>query len=311
MVKTAVYCVVVTGIVGLLTLFIVIPQWVKSAEILVPNVVNKPFYQAVDLLFNVGLQPAQTIQLESSDKPKGNVIAQDPLANISIKPHHTVKLTVSIGSDLTPVPSVIGKAVDAAYETLEAAGFKANSVAKVHSVNYLPETVIAQSPAEGSQHERGSTINLLVSLGRKPQPIQLPDLQNQLVKEVLPALKAIGLDVEIKNIPHPRIEQGRIITHKKLVQSGDLITLEVSGKRDETENSGRWLTHKHTVSQDAIQSREVIILVVDEYGEREVVKGTYAPGTVIDLEKHRVKVFGPTLVIVFEGGKKMYERHYQ
>ncbi len=311
MVKIAAYCLIVMGIVGSLTLFIVIPQWIKSTEILVPNLVGKHYYQALQTLKNAGLKPNNTLLFESSSKPKGDVIKQTPLANISIKPQQTVQLTVSIGADLMAVPSVIGKSEDAAHETLKTAGFRPNSVAYVHSTNYLPDTVIAQNPAESIPKKRASDVNLLISLGRKPENIQLPDLQNYLVSEVLPALKAIGLDVEIKNSPHPKIEQGRIITHNKLVQSGDLITLEVSGKRGNTENIGRLLTYKHTVSEEGNRAKEVRIIIIDEYREREVLKGSYAPGTVIDLEKRRVRVFGPTLVIVFEDGKKMYERQYQ
>ena len=312
MVKLASYCLIVIGIIGLLVVFIIIPQWVKSTEILVPNLVGKHYYQALNSLSDVGLAPEHIIYQANSNEPIGNVIAQDPLANYNIKPHHKVKITVSTGADLTPVPSVVGKSLDAARETLETAGFRPNTIARVYSTNYLLDTVIAQSPAEGTPKKRSGPVNLLVSLGRKPQPIQLPDLKNQLVSEVLPALEAVGLNVEIINIPHPTIEPGRIINHEKLVHSGDLITLEVSGKRDETENSGRWLTHKHTVSEEENRSRKVKIVIFDDYGERTIVNNvSHAPGAVIDLEKRRIKVFGPALVIVFEDGKKLYERRYQ
>jgi beta-lactam-binding protein with PASTA domain len=311
MVKIATYCLIVGGIIGFLTVFIVIPQWVKSTEILVPNLVGKHYYQALNSLSKAGLEAEKTILKASSSEPIGSIVVQDPRANISINPHHTVKLTVSIGPDLTPVPSVIGKSRDTAYETLKSAGFRLNSVAYVHSTKYLLDTVIAQSPSEGSQRQRGSQANILVSLGRKPQQIKLPDLKDLPVNEVLPALEAIGLNVEIKNSSHPRIEQGRIISHEKLVQSGDLITLEVSGIRDETENSGKWLTHKHTVSEGGNRSLKVKIVVFDDYSERDVVDASFAPGAIIDLEKRRVKVFGPAHVIVFEDGKKLYERRYQ
>ena len=232
MVKIATYCLIVTGIIGFLTVFVVIPQWVKSTEILVPNLVGKHYYQALNSLSKAGLEAEKTIlKASSNEEPKGNVVSQDPVANISINPHHTVKLTVSIGPDLTPVPSVIGKSRDTAYETLKSAGFRLNSVAFVHSTKYLLDTVIAQSPSEGSQKQRDSKVNILVSLGRKPLQIKLPDLKDQPLNEVLPALEAVGLNVEVKNTPHPKIKRGRIITHEKLVQSGDLITLEVSGIR--------------------------------------------------------------------------------
>lgn len=310
-VKVAIYLLIVMGIVGLLTVFIVIPQWVKSAEILVPNLIGKKYHKAIDSLQKARLQADTPILVESSSKPIGDITAQDPPPNLGVKPHHKVKLTVSIGADLIPVPSVVGKAEDAAHETLESAGFRSNSIAYVHSENYLPETVIAQSPAEGSPHKRDTTINLLISLGKKSRNILLPDLKNQPIDEVLPALEAIGLSVEIKYNPNPRIEQGKIITHEKLVQSDDSITLIVSGKQEETENSSSWLTHKHTVTQGGNRALKVKIVVIDGYNQRDVVEAFYAPGTEIDLEKRKVKVFGETQVIVFENGEKVDERYYQ
>lgn len=311
MVKIAIYIVIVMGIVGLLTVFIVIPQWVKSTEVLVPNIIGKHYYQAAPVISEAGLTIEKPIIQASSSEPKGNVIEQDPPANSSIKPHHPVKITVSIGAVLTPIPSVIGKSEDAAYETLKSAGFRTNSIARIHSTTYLPETVIAQNPIEGTEKEHGHLINLLVSMGRKPETIKLPNLKNQPINDVISALEAIGLSVEVKNGPHPTIENGKIIQHDQLVQIGDLITLEVSGKRDNTGNSGKWLTHKHTVTQEGNHSRSVKIIVADDYRERTVLEASYAPGTVIDLEKSRIRVFGSTLVIVFEDGKKVYERQYQ
>lgn len=311
MVKTALYCMIVLGIMGVLTLFIVLPQWVKSTEVLVPNIIGKHFFQAIQELNNVGLEAEKPIQAASSNEPKGIVIEQNPKANTSIKPHHSVGITVSIGSMLITVPSVIGKSDDAAYETLTSAGFRPNLIARTHSTTYIKDTVIAQNPPEGSEKQRNHPVNLLVSMGRKPEYIKLPELKNQPVNEILPELEAIGLNVEINNSPHPTIEPGRITRHDQFVQIGDLITLEVSGKRGQIGNIGRWLTHKHTVSDIGTKALTVRILVIDEYREREVVNGEYAPGTVIDLEQRRVKVFGSTQVIVFENRKQVDERSYQ
>ena len=56
MVKVAIYCSIVMGIIGVLVLLVIIPQWVKAPEILVPNVVGKEFYKAVSTLKNAGLK---------------------------------------------------------------------------------------------------------------------------------------------------------------------------------------------------------------------------------------------------------------
>ena len=309
--NVAIYLLIVMTIVGFLIVSIIIPQWVKSSEILVPNLIGKDYWQAVDTLGNIGLKPDDIIQQANSNEPKGKVITQDPPANFSIKPNHKVKITVSIGTDLSPVPSVIGKSIDAAYETLQSAGFRVNTTARVHSTNYHPDIVIAQSPSENSRFQANSEINLLVSKGRKAQNIQLPDLTNQPLTEVLTTLQELGLEVDVSYSPHPTIPDGHIISHKRLLQIGDQITLKVSGQRNLNENTGRWLKHKHTVTEIGNMAKKIEIVIVDAYSERKLKPIYISPGTVIDMEKMRIRVFGPTLVIVFEDGKKVTERQYQ
>ncbi|MCG9126817.1 PASTA domain-containing protein [Candidatus Poribacteria bacterium] len=309
--NVAIYLLIVMTIIGFLIGMIVIPQWVKSTEILVPNLVGKDYWQAVDSLGNIGLKPDDIIQESNSNEPKGKIITQDPPANFSIKPHHKVKLTVSIGTDLSLVPSVIGKSIDAAYETLQTAGFQVNTSARVHSSQYLPDIVIAQSPAENSKYIMDTEIHLLVSKGRKAQNIELPDLTGQPLNDVLHTLQELGMDVDVNYSPHPTIPTGNIIGHKRFLQIGDQITLNVSGQRNLTENTGRWLKHKHTVTEIGNLAKKIEIMIVDAYSERKMTPVYYSPGTVIDLEKMRIRVFGPTLVIVFEDGKKVAERQYQ
>ena len=190
--NVAIYLLIVMTIIGFLIVLIIIPQWVKSTEILVPNLIGKDYWQAVDSLGNMGLKPDDIIQEANSNEPKGQVITQDPPASFSIKPHHKVKITVSVGTDLSPVPSVIGKSIDAAYETLQSAGYQVKTSARVHSPIYLPDIVIAQSPSENSKYQMNTEINLLVSKGRKAQNIQLPDLTNQPLNERIIHTSRVG-----------------------------------------------------------------------------------------------------------------------
>ena len=280
-----------------------------------PNIIGKTYYDAVRILNNEGLRPDKTIQEASSDAPKGEIIAQNPEANFRIKSYQPVKITVSIGTELAPVPSVIGKYRDAAFETLTAAGFRPNRIAFVHSKKYLQDTVIAQTPPEGGGQRRGSPVNLLISRGPTSQFIQLPDFQGQTAADVLLALEAVGLRAETKYSSHPKISEGAIITHEPIggvmLRTGDLVLLEVSGAQESTENVGRLLPFKHTVSEEGDLSRHVEIVIIDDYGERTEVDQRYAPGTVIDLEQKGVRVFGKTRVIVYENGEKLPEVLYK
>ena len=313
--KVSLYLLILLGIIAVLAIFVVIPRWVRTEEVLVPNVIGKTYYDAVGILDDAGLRPDKTIQEASSDAPKGEIVAQNPEANFRIKSYQPVKITVSIGSELAPVPSVIGKSQEAAFDTLTTAGFRPNRIAFVHSENYLKDTVIAQTPPEGGGQRRGSPINLLVSRGPTPQFIELPNFQGQSAADVLVALEAVGLNVETKYSSHPKIPAGAIIAHEPpgdvMMKTGDLVRLEISGVQGSTGDIGRLLPFKHSVGEGGDLSRQVRIVVIDDYGERTVVDQRYAPGTVVDLEQKGFRVFGKIRVIVYEDGEKLPEVLYR
>ena len=313
--KVFLYLLMCLGIIGALAIFVVIPGWVRTEEVLVPNITGENYYEAVRILGDAGLQPAKTIQEASSDAPKGEIVSQNPEANFRIKSYQPVEITVSIGAELVPVPSVIGKSRDTAFESLTAAGFRPNRVASVHSEDYLQDTVIAQTPPEGGGQRRGSPINLLVSRGPRPQVVQLPNFQGQLAADVLTALESVGLKVETEYSSHPKIPQGAIIAHEPaggvMVRTGDRLLLEISGVQGTTENISRPLTFTHTVSEEGKLSRHIRIVIIDDYSERTEVDQRYAPGTVIDLEQKGVRVFGKARVIVYENGEKLPEVVYR
>ena len=315
-VKVALYLLILLGIVGVLIIFVIIPRWVRTEEVLVPNIIGKTYYEAVPILDAVGLRPAKTIHETSSNAPKGEIVAQNPEANFRIKYYQPVTITVSIGAELAPVPSVIGKSQDAALETLRAAGFRPNQVAEVHSETYLQDTVIAQTPPEGGGQRRGSPVNLLVSLGTTRKSLQLPNFQGQPATDVLVTLGAAGLNVETAYSSHPRIPEGAVIAHKPaggvLVKTGDLILLEISGQ-EPSENVGKLLPFKHHVTEEGNLnlSRRVKIIIIDDSGERIAVDQLYGPGAVIDLERKGVRVYGETQVLVFENGERILEKLYK
>ena len=313
--KVFLYLLIFLGIIGALAIFVIIPSWVRTEEVLVPNITGESYYEAVRILGEAGLQPAKAIQEASSDAPKGEIVSQKPEANFRIKSYQPVEITVSIGAELVPVPSVIGRSRDTAFESLATAGFRPNRIAFVHSEDYLQDTVIAQTPPEGGGQRRGSSVNLLVSRGPRPQVVQLPNFQGQLATDVIAVLESVGLKVETEYSSHPKIPQGAIITHEPpggvMVRTGDRLLLEISGVHGTTENVSRPLPFIHTVSDEGKLSRHVRIVIIDDYSERVEVDQRYAPGTVIDLEQKGVRVFGKARVIVYENGEKLPEVLYR
>ncbi|MHA7304587.1 Stk1 family PASTA domain-containing Ser/Thr kinase [Arthrobacter sp. TMN-49] len=124
----------------------------------VPAVAGKTEADAVAALKAVGLVPAIVPErANSATVPSGSVISQTP-ASGNLTAGGAVTLTLSKGPRMIPVPSLVGKQVDAATKTLEDLGFKVD-VQKL--LGGFFGTVRFQTP-DGGEAPEGSTIVLQV-----------------------------------------------------------------------------------------------------------------------------------------------------
>jgi serine/threonine-protein kinase len=126
------------------------------APITVPNVVGKDVNEARDTLQKLGLVVAVTN--EDSDKPRDQVIKQDPVDGTGVEKKSSVTLTISNGppdSDVD-VPDVRGKDLEEAARFLEERGFKVQRRGG--------GTVRFQSPGAGARVPLGTEITLYAFL---------------------------------------------------------------------------------------------------------------------------------------------------
>jgi beta-lactam-binding protein with PASTA domain/serine/threonine protein kinase len=102
----------------------------------------------------------EVVDEEFSDSiDEGDVISHDPSSGTLFR-GEKVKVTVSKGPELIEVPSVLGSGIEAAEDTLEAAGFEVD-------VREAPDFVsigfvVRQSPGGGDLAPRGSTITIYI-----------------------------------------------------------------------------------------------------------------------------------------------------
>lgn len=89
------------------------------------------------------------------------------------------------------VPKVIEETYDNAIKILGKAGLKANLTGKEASASPI-DTVIKQSPAEGTLAHEGDSVDLVISSGNK---IKVPDTVNKLQKDAEDAIVKAGLKV--------------------------------------------------------------------------------------------------------------------
>ena len=136
--------------------------------IVVPNVVGLLYDTAAAQLqaagFAVGRRDAD------SERPAGEVLAQNPPGSSLASAGTSVTLTVSRGPQTTEVPDVTNQDVTLARDTLEAAGFKVSITSQETDDPALDDVVLSQDPLSGSDADPGSVVTLVVGTYVEPPP---------------------------------------------------------------------------------------------------------------------------------------------
>lgn len=144
-------------------------QQVKRAAPITILVSKGPAPVEIPALFGVNIKDATasltalglTIEISDQiydDSPEGSILTADPAPGTSVPKGTAVKVTVSKGPALIPVPNVVGMDVAGATAKLQEAGFQVKTVNKL-TVAILNK-VYSQDPAGGGQAPRGSTITI-------------------------------------------------------------------------------------------------------------------------------------------------------
>lgn len=137
-------------------------------DVAVPDVIGQDQDLATRLLSTRDLTAAP--RDVESDKPKGEVVNQNPQAGAIRKPGSTVTIYVSRGPRLVTVPNVTEMSVERARELGTNAGVKVHKSEEAYDDTIQKGYVISQEPGAGEQVPPGSRVKIVVSLGPKPLP---------------------------------------------------------------------------------------------------------------------------------------------
>ncbi len=125
--------------------------------------------EAVNLLQQQGFIVSVT-ESYSDTVQEGYVISQNPEGGQSVPKGSAVTIKVSLGSDESTVrvPNLVGLSVSACEEALNSSGLALGSVSEGYSSSVSANLVCEQQYAEGSYLEKGTTVDVTVSLGETP-----------------------------------------------------------------------------------------------------------------------------------------------
>ena len=157
----------------------------------VPNVTGQPLAQAQQDLRAAGLIPAKPTLTPSLTIPPGTVISTNPVAYTQWPRNKPVQIVVSQGP---PLPNFVGMQLAQAQGEAQQGGYAIQPV--MVSSTQPANTIISQSPPDGSPITPGEVVTVKVSQG--PPNVPIPDVTGMTARQAASVLRQLGFVVNIQ-----------------------------------------------------------------------------------------------------------------
>lgn len=176
-----------------------------------PDLANKTQEEAEAALSQLNLTP-KIIAVPDDTVPKGYVKNTNPPAGTQVKQGATeIQVYVSTGPEIeqAAVPAVIDQPLEDAKTAIVAAGLKVGTVTTREDAVKAKGTVLETTPLPGVKVDKGTSVNIVVSSGTKPEKsvdvfIQLP---KNITKDI--QLKAyLGNELQTNKTVNPSYNDG-------------------------------------------------------------------------------------------------------
>jgi eukaryotic-like serine/threonine-protein kinase len=167
---------------------------IQGREVAVPDVVAQPVQQAQSNLAHHGL----TMKVEDrvySDQPVDAVVRQSPPPKMSVKVGQRVHVVISLGPQRLTIPDLQQTSARAARIAIMRSGLQIGETASVFLPEYPADAVLQQTPASGKSDATSPHVDLLISLGPRPEAYVMPNLVGLSAGDAEERVRLAGLKV--------------------------------------------------------------------------------------------------------------------
>ena len=276
------------GVGALLLLSFFIGQFIADGgffggkEVLVQDVVGKPAETARSILTNDNLR-VQIVESFDERVAAGYVISQQPKSGQVVKERRMIQIVVSKGADATSIPDLKGLLRREAEARIRSAGLKVGIIGEEYSAESPIDTIISQNPRPPGQVAKGVLIDIIISKGKSPQQITMPNFQGESMQSVLSRIEALHLKAgTTKETSTSRFAPGTVISQSPIpgsnVYEGTSVDLEIARSDAGIPKRARI---QFVVPEGPIR-QNCKIIVSDANGERVVYENVHKPGERIE-----------------------------
>lgn len=174
----------------------------------VPNLSGMTADEAKKTLQASGLKYQAGTAEYSDTVEKDHIVRQDVAAGSKVAKDTVVTYYLSLGSEGSSVPNVVGQTRSSATATLNNAGFYV-TVDTQYSSTVAEGTVISQSPASGQKLKAEGTVNIVVSKGA--ETTQVPSVVGQSEGSATTTLTNDGFQVSTEYEASSSVSSGCVI----------------------------------------------------------------------------------------------------
>lgn len=203
--------------VGIASSAAVVLLLLRQEEVRMPDLRGRDIVTVIELVTQQGLQLKVDRREPHPDIPRDMVISQSPEPGSGIKKGRQVRVIISQGPSEMLAPKLVGEHFRKADMMIRQAGFSPGEVSRAASEQIERDAVIAQDPPVGSPLERGGTITVLVSAGKKARPLVMPRLAGKKAEAAVRIVERMGLQHRLISRPTPSgvPAGGRIVMGQK------------------------------------------------------------------------------------------------
>jgi serine/threonine-protein kinase len=199
-------------------------------EVDVPKVVGLTVEHAQTRLEDEGLVVRMTQGRHSTKVPEGSVLEVQPAEGTTLERGDRVTLVPSLGPPPVPVPNLVGLPLADAKAALREARLKVGEVSNAFNERFDADQVVRQSVQADAEAPLGSRIDLVVSKGPTPLPVEKVVGLRQ--GEAVAVLESQGFVVDVKEEFSDRVDMGAVISQAPEkgadLQPGETVTIVVS-----------------------------------------------------------------------------------
>lgn len=193
-----------------------------SEEIVMIDIVGMEESEAKEAIEKLGLKFEVQARVKNSEFNSGEVVFQDVKEGTKLKKNYPVQVTISEGSELVQVPSLINKTLAEAEEILAEKGLLIGRVDYDESDTVPVDLIMEQIPGNLSDVEPGSRVSIIISKGEEVKTALMPNITGWKLTDAKNEI--IKMDLTIGNVeeqPSDDVEKG-IVTWQSYVSGTEL-----------------------------------------------------------------------------------------